>query len=108
MLREPIIEVIKNRRKAAGMTQAALASKAGMTLKTYQRIEQGADMRISYYRAVITALELADLDISLDMLDVDTATAHDVAAAARVLSEESRRLLIKIIISEWQRQQVNI
>ncbi|WP_338417992.1 helix-turn-helix domain-containing protein [Enterovibrio norvegicus] len=96
------------RRKAAGMTQTALAKKAGMTLKTYQRIEQGADMRLSYYRAVIEALELADLDISLDMLDVDTTTAHDVAAAARLLSEENRRLLIQIIISEWQRQQEEI
>ncbi|PMN68398.1 helix-turn-helix transcriptional regulator [Enterovibrio norvegicus] len=100
---EPIVEIIKRRRQEAGLTQQQLAEKSGIGIKTYRRIEQGADMRLSQYRAVIRALGIADLDVSLDMLDVEHTKGEDVAAAARLLTEESRRALVQIIVAEWER-----
>lgn len=104
MHREPIVIVLKNRRKAAGMTQQQLADEANMSVKTLQRIEQGADMKLSQYRQVIDALGVADLDISLDMLEVEGTDPADVAAAARLLSPETRRDLVAIILREYMTQ----
>ena len=41
MSQEPIVLAIIKRRKLAGLSQDKMASVAGMSLKTYQRIERG-------------------------------------------------------------------
>ncbi|WP_305817511.1 helix-turn-helix transcriptional regulator [Photobacterium leiognathi] len=105
---DPISIIIKNRRIHLGMTQSQLAENAGMSEKTYQRIEQGgADMRMSQYRALIKALNLSDLDVSLDLLEIETTTPWDVAAAARVLLPSTRMHLVKSIMEEWQRKEIS-
>lgn len=99
MSREPIVNVIKKRREQAGMSRKEIANIAGMSEKTYQRIERGeADMRLSQYRTIIRALHITDLDVSLDILEIDQVTPWDVAAAARTLNQEARMLLVKIIM----------
>ncbi len=46
MSQEPIIMALIDRRKLANLSQEKLASSAGMSLKTYQRIERGeADIK---------------------------------------------------------------
>ncbi|WP_318515004.1 helix-turn-helix transcriptional regulator [Photobacterium leiognathi subsp. mandapamensis] len=106
---DPISIIIKNRRIHLGMTQHELAEKAGMSDKTYQRIEQGStDMRMSQYRTLIKALHMSDLDVSLDLLEIESATAWDVAAAARVLLPSTRFHLVKSIMEEWQRKEVQV
>lgn len=103
MYRDPVVQAIKMRRERAGITQAALAERAGLSAKTYQRIEAGqADMRMSQYRALIRALRATDLDISLDMLGNREVTPWDVAAAARVLSADVRAVLIQLIMMIYQ------
>lgn len=76
-----------------------------MSDKTYQRIEQGcSDMRLSQYRALINACQMTDLDVSLDLLGVESATAEDVASASRLLLPITRLRLVQSIIEEWQRK----
>ncbi|MGL1204455.1 helix-turn-helix transcriptional regulator [Vibrio parahaemolyticus] len=102
---EPLIQAIKARREAAGMSQAKAAEMTGVSLKTYQRIENGAtELKMSHYRI----LKVTDLDISLDMIGVDKATPWDVAAAARTLPPDVRATLVTLIMmiyrdkgSEW-------
>ena len=104
MLNEPIVIALRNRRVARELTQGQLASMAGMSEKTLQRIESGSsDLKISQYRALVSALSITDLDVSLDMLAVDTTTPWDVAAAARVLLPQTRHHLVASIMAEWQR-----
>ena len=38
---DPIIEVLTQRRKEQGISREKIAQSAGMSLKTYQRIERG-------------------------------------------------------------------
>ncbi|OCH08112.1 hypothetical protein A6D98_09895 [Aliivibrio fischeri] len=96
---EPLINAIKKRREAAGISQMEAAKMAGMSLKTYQRIENGStDMKMSHYRTLVQNLKTTDLDISLDMLGVDAATPWDVAAAARTLTPEVRNVLVSLIM----------
>lgn len=96
---KPVIDAIKKRREAAGISQTKAAKMAGMHLKTYQRIENGStDMKMSHYKSLIEGLNTTDLDISLDMLGVDGATPWDVAAAARTLKPEIRTVLVSLIM----------
>lgn len=98
--KEPIINVIRRRREMIGMSRSQIADIAGMSEKTYLRIERGdSDMRLSQYRTIIRALKLTDLDISLDILEIDPTTPWDVAAAARILSPEARLLLVKLVMT---------
>ncbi len=95
----PLIQAIKSRREASRLSQAQFASMAGVSLKTYQRIERGeTDLKMSHYRSLIQNLKVTDLDISLDMLEVEGATPWDVAAAARTLPPEVRTVLVTMIM----------
>ena len=95
----PLIQAIKRRREASGLSQAQFAAMAGVSLKTYQRIERGeTDLKMSHYRSLIQNLKVTDLDISLDMLEVEGATPWDVAAAARTLPPEVRTVLVTLIM----------
>ena len=87
MSHEPIVEALKVRREMAGLSQQEIADRAGMSKRTYQRIEQGdSDMKFSQYRSILRVLKATDLDISLDMLGLDSITDWDVTTATRVLS----------------------
>jgi transcriptional regulator with XRE-family HTH domain len=96
---EPTISVLIERRKAAGLTQEQAADMAGLSLKTYQRIENGtADIRLKNYLALIKRLKVTNLDIALDELGIRGTTPWDVAAAARVLPAEARAALVSMIM----------
>ncbi|MDK9737992.1 helix-turn-helix transcriptional regulator [Vibrio sp. D404a] len=100
MANEPIVMAIIERRKRANLSQEKLASMAGVSLKTYQRIERGeADIKMSQYRSLTRSLALTDLDLVMDTLEASQTSAEDVAAVSRLLSDEQRKLLIKLILS---------
>ncbi|EKH9212931.1 helix-turn-helix transcriptional regulator [Vibrio parahaemolyticus] len=99
----PLIQALKDRREAAGLSQAQFAKMAGVSLKTYQRIERGeTDLKMSHYRSLIQNLKITDLDVSLDMIGVDMATPWDVAAAARTLPPEVRTALVTLIMMMYR------
>ncbi|HFQ5435208.1 TPA: helix-turn-helix domain-containing protein [Vibrio vulnificus] len=57
MSRDSLIKAIKHRRRLAGLTQEQLAEKAGISKKTYKRIEQGVrDITWSEYERILEAL----------------------------------------------------
>lgn len=96
---DPIVQVIANRRKLAKLTRQQVAEIAGMSLKTYQRIERGeSDMKISQYRSIVRALHLTDLDIALDVKNIQPVTNADLAAAARLLSPDAQAMLVRFIM----------
>ncbi|MGU3847123.1 transcriptional regulator, partial [Vibrio diabolicus] len=71
---------------------------AGMSVKTYQRIERGeSDLKLSQYRSILRSLHLTDLDIALDIRDVQHVTADDLMAVARLLSPEAQSLLVRLL-----------
>lgn len=75
-----------------------MANIAGMSVKTYQRIERGeSDLKLSQYRAILRSLHLTDLDIALDVRDVQHVTANDLTAVARLLSPEAQSLLVRLL-----------
>jgi len=95
----PLISALIIRRKARGITQEEAAEMAGLSLKTYQRIENGStDMRMKNYDAVLRGMKMTHLDICLDVIGVSIATAWDVAAAARLLSTEARAAIVSMIM----------
>ncbi|MCG9553609.1 helix-turn-helix transcriptional regulator [Vibrio sp. Isolate31] len=105
MSQEPIIIALTERRKQANLSQEKLASSAGMSLKTYQRIERGeADIKMSQYRSITRTLKITDLDVVLDIFGTSQATPEDMAAVCRLLSSEERVLLIKLILSVKKKQ----
>ncbi|MGY5706826.1 helix-turn-helix domain-containing protein [Vibrio antiquarius] len=96
---DPLIQALKERREAAGLSQLQTASMIGVSLKTYQRIERGeTELKMSHYRILVEKLKTTDLDISLDMLGVDKTTPWDVAAAARTLPPEVRTVLVSLLM----------
>ena len=100
MTNEPIVLAIIERRKRANLSQEKLASMAGMSLKTYQRIERGeADIKMSQYRSLTRSLTITDLEVVMDTLEAGQIAVEDVAAVSRLLTDEQRRLLIKLILS---------
>ncbi len=102
-MKHPIIEALISRRMAAKVTQEEAAKMAGVSIKTYQRIESGtSDIKLRNYAALIKALNATDLDISLDCLGISTATPWDVAAAARILPQEARTALITLIMMMYR------
>ncbi len=99
MSRDPLIEALRKRREANGMSQEQAAELARVSLKTYQRIERGeSDMKMSRYRLLVKAMKLTDLDLALDTLGEEGTTPWDVAAAARTLSPEIRSTLVTFIM----------
>ncbi|HHF0489024.1 TPA: helix-turn-helix domain-containing protein [Vibrio antiquarius] len=95
---DPIIEALIARRKASGLSREQMANIAGMSVKTYQRIERGeSDLKLSQYRSILRSLHLTDLDIALDIRDVKHVTADDLMAVARLLSPEAQSLLVRLL-----------
>ncbi|HHF2871135.1 TPA: helix-turn-helix domain-containing protein [Vibrio diabolicus] len=95
---DPIIEALIARRKASGLSREQMANIAGMSVKTYQRIERGeSDLKLSQYRSILRSLHLTDLDIALDIRGVQHVTADDLMAVARLLSPEAQSLLVRLL-----------
>ena len=95
---DPIIEALIARRKASGLSREQMANIAGMSVKTYQRIERGeSDLKLSQYRSILRSLHLTDLDIALDIRGVQHVTADDLIAVARLLSPEAQSLLVRLL-----------
>ncbi|RTZ17736.1 XRE family transcriptional regulator [Vibrio aquaticus] len=96
---EPIITVIMERRKQAGLSQDKVAKLAGMSTKTYQRIERGeSDLKLSQYRAILRSLGMTHLDVAMDELSVRKIESDDLISAVRLLDKESKLLLIRFIL----------
>lgn len=71
---------------------------AGMSVKTYQRIERGeSDLKLSQYRSILRSMQLTDLDLSLDVRGVEHVTEQDLASIARLLSPEAQSLLVRLL-----------
>ncbi|OLQ93056.1 transcriptional regulator [Vibrio panuliri] len=97
---DPIVQVIISRRKLSKLTRQQMADIAGMSLKTYQRIERGeSDMKMSQYRSILRTLNLTDLDVALDVKEIQPFTNADLVAAARLLSPEAQALLVRFIMN---------
>lgn len=99
MTKEPVILALIAKRKSFYISQTKAASMAGLSLKTYQRIEKGtADIRLKNFKALLKGLKTTDLDISLDALGFSDVTAWDVAAASRLLPPDARAALVEMIM----------
>ncbi|AEX24828.1 MULTISPECIES: helix-turn-helix domain-containing protein [Vibrio] len=95
---DPIIEALIKRRKEMGFSREQIAKMAGMSVKTYQRIERGeSDLKLSQYRSILRSMQLTDLDLSLDVRGVEHVTEQDLASIARLLSPEAQSLLVRLL-----------
>ncbi len=95
---DPIIEVLIKRRKEHGFSREQIAQLAGMSVKTYQRIERGeSDLKLSQYRAILRVLNISDLDVYLDVRGIAHVSENDIAAIARLLSPEAQSLLLRFL-----------
>ncbi|WP_417876969.1 helix-turn-helix domain-containing protein [Vibrio sp.] len=95
---DPIIEALIKRRKEMGFSREQIAKMAGMSVKTYQRIERGeSDLKLSQYRSILRSMQLTDLDIALDIRGVEHVTEQDLASIARLLSPEAQSLLVRLL-----------
>lgn len=98
-MKHPIIQSLISRRIAANITQEEAAKIAGVSTKTYQRIEAGtSDIKLRNYTALTKGLNITDLDVALDAIGLTGATPWDVAAAARALPIEARTALVSLIM----------
>ncbi|MDN4697200.1 helix-turn-helix transcriptional regulator [Vibrio parahaemolyticus] len=99
MSQESFITAIKKRREAAEISQSQAAEMIGISLKTYQRIENGqTDIKMTHYRRLLKMLQITELDLCLDMIGIEGATPWDVAAAARTLPQDVRTVLVTLIM----------
>ncbi|HFQ4837565.1 hypothetical protein ATY35_09730 [Vibrio cidicii] len=98
MSRDSLIKAIKHRRRLAGLTQEQLAEKAGISKKTYKRIEQGVrDITWSEYERILEALNVSEFDMVLDRFELDNVTEHDLLAVSRLFPEPIRRLITNFL-----------
>jgi len=99
MSQESFIAAVKKRRELAEISQAQAAEMIGLSLKTYQRIENGqTDIKMTHYRRLLKMLNVTELDLCLDVMGVEGATPWDVAAAARTLPPDVRTILVTLIM----------
>ena len=99
MSQEKFIKALKKRRETAEISQSQAAKTIGVSLKTYQRIENGqTDIKMTHYRRLLEMLNASELDLCLDIIGVDGATPWDVAAAARTLTPDIRTILVTLIM----------
>ncbi|TKF76611.1 helix-turn-helix transcriptional regulator [Vibrio kanaloae] len=99
MSQERFIGAVKKRRELAEISQAQAAELIGLSLKTYQRIENGqTDIKMTHYRRLLKMLNVTELDLCLDVMGVEGATPWDVAAAARTLPPDVRTILVTLIM----------
>ena len=99
MSQERFIGAVKKRRELAEISQAQAAELIGLSLKTYQRIENGqTDIKMTHYRRLLKMLNVTELDLCLDVMGVEGATPWDVAAAARTLPPDVRTTLVTLIM----------
>lgn len=99
MSQERFIAAVKKRRELAEISQAQAAEMIGLSLKTYQRIENGqTDIKMTHYRRLLKMLNVTELDLCLDVMGVEGATPWDVAAAARTLPPDVRTMLVTLIM----------
>ncbi|EJG0985364.1 helix-turn-helix transcriptional regulator [Vibrio parahaemolyticus] len=95
---DPIVEALIIRRKEHGLSREQMANIAGMSVKTYQRIERGeSDLKLSQYRSILRSLNLTDLDIALDIRGIEHVTAEDLVTVSRMLSPEAQSLLVRLL-----------
>lgn len=100
MSHDLIIHALRIRRQEAGFSREKIANIAGMSKRTYDRIERGeSDIKISQYCAIVRELGLSNLDLFLDILNIEKPSAEDMTAVSRLLSADARRLLIQLIIA---------
>ena len=59
----PLFEQLKRRRAALGLSQADVASRAGIEQSQVSKLERGLDVRLSTLMKLLTALELG-LDVA--------------------------------------------
>ncbi len=99
MSQESFIAAVKKRRELAEISQAQAAEMIGLSLKTYQRIENGqTDIKMTHYRRLLKMLNVTELDLCLDVMGVEGSTPWDVAAAARALPPDVRTILVTLIM----------
>ena len=55
--------IIRARRESAGLSQQALATRAGIAIRTLARIEQGEDMRLGTLTQIAQALDVPVADL---------------------------------------------
>lgn len=100
MPKEPIIKAIRQRRLTAKLSVRDFASIAGMSERTYQRVENGeSDMKLSQLRSITRALNITELDLILDTLNTGKDISSEVQAAARLLSPKIQVMLTNLIIA---------
>lgn len=99
-----LVIALKKRRVRCGLTIKMLAEKSGINYRALREIEAlKRDMKLGEYKAVIRALGVTDLDISLDMMDIADINDREAAAIMRLLSAEGRKLLVDFIATEYKK-----
>jgi transcriptional regulator with XRE-family HTH domain len=103
-LREQLGNMIRARRLAAGLTQAELATRAGLGAKYVSEIERGTrDVPLSTLRAIVHAGLGLQLDVRFDLGKGRTAerplprAIAELARAIAELPEASRREVLAIV-----------
>jgi transcriptional regulator with XRE-family HTH domain len=105
---------IRERRKALGISQAALAEALGITFQQIQKYERGFN-RVSFSRLVLIAqaLDCRIADLIRDLDDFDTSKAHlpqdtahlrepgapQLLAAYVAAPAEIRRAVLKLVVT---------
>ncbi|WP_407330538.1 helix-turn-helix domain-containing protein [Enterovibrio sp. 27052020O] len=99
-----LVIALKERRIRSGVTIKALSAKSGINYRALRDVEQlKRDLKMGEYRAIIRALGITDLDVSLDMMGVNDMDEGEVVAILRLLSPQGRKLLIEFIASEYKK-----
>lgn len=76
-----------------------MSKKTGIPLRTLQRVESGeSEMNFSHYRKYLKVLDVADMDVSIALHSHDFATELDVAAVAKMLPPEVKRLHLQYLL----------
>jgi transcriptional regulator with XRE-family HTH domain len=95
---DPIVSVLRRYRETRGISQEQMATRTGMSISTIQRIESGrSDMKISQYRKYLNALNISEMDVSVSLMSHDFVSDKDLAATARKLPYQVRRVVFSFL-----------
>ncbi|NOI16418.1 helix-turn-helix domain-containing protein [Vibrio hepatarius] len=96
---DPIVSVLRRFRENRKISQGEMSKRTGIPLRTLQRVESGeSDMNLSHYRKYLKVLEVADMDVSIALHSHEFATELDVAAVARMLPPDIKKLHLQYML----------
>lgn len=96
---DPLVWALRHERLNQRISYAELAKQTGISVSTLKRLESGrVELKLKQYRALLAALKVSDIDMTLRAEGFRPGGEIDVSAALRMIPQPQRDILIRAVL----------